>query len=46
MKRHSILLGVSVLLLASLACSLTAQTDAGPTPAPTQEEQAVSRPHF
>jgi serine protease Do len=44
MKRHSILLGVSVLLLASLACSLTAQTDAGPTPAPTQEEQAAVVP--
>jgi serine protease Do len=44
MKRHSILLGVSVLLLASLACSLTAQTDAGPTPAPAQEEQAAVAP--
>jgi serine protease Do len=38
MKRFSIFLGISVLFLASLACSLTAQTDAGSTPVPPQAE--------
>jgi len=42
MKRFSIFLGASVLLLASLACSLTAQTDTSATPTPAQEEVAAT----
>jgi serine protease Do len=41
MKRFSIFLVAFVFLLANLACSLTASTDTGPTPAPPQEEQVI-----
>jgi serine protease Do len=44
MKRLPILLGVSILLLASLACSLTAQTNSGPTPVPPQEQVVPPTP--
>jgi serine protease Do len=44
MKRFSIFLGISILFLASLACSLTAQTDAGSTPVPPQAEVVAPTP--
>jgi serine protease Do len=44
MKRHSIILGVSILLLVSLACSLTAPSNSGPTPVPVQEEVIAPTP--
>jgi serine protease Do len=42
MKRHSIFLGVSILLLASLACSLTAPSNSGPTPVPVVQEEVIA----